>query len=131
MRCALPAAPGGLRTAKWSEASTETQVEVLGSEDALLDALVAAVRSLDPDIIIGWEACPCRADKSAPGACHRMHVSTKSAEPPACCQRLLRPRNAMRLAADPGPKPPAQGHMPEGCAQAKVPKPPEAAQDCC
>ena len=31
------------------------QVEVHGSEDALMDALVEAVRALDPDIIVGWE----------------------------------------------------------------------------
>ena len=33
----------------------KAQVEMHGSEEALLDALVVAVRSLDPDIIIGWE----------------------------------------------------------------------------
>ena len=31
------------------------QVEVHGSEDALLDAVVGAVRALDPDILVGYE----------------------------------------------------------------------------
>ena len=31
------------------------QMEVYGSEEALLDALVGAVRALDPDILVGFE----------------------------------------------------------------------------
>lgn len=31
------------------------QVERVGSEEALLEGLVGAVRALDPDIILGWE----------------------------------------------------------------------------
>lgn len=31
------------------------QMEVHGSEEALLDALVGAVRALDPDILVGFE----------------------------------------------------------------------------
>ena len=34
---------------------TRAQVEVHGTEEALMDALVEAVRALDPDIIVGWE----------------------------------------------------------------------------
>ncbi|BDA47990.1 probable DNA polymerase zeta catalytic subunit [Coccomyxa sp. Obi] len=37
------------------EGLPNVQVEVHGSEEALLDAVVAAVRALDPDILVGYE----------------------------------------------------------------------------
>ena len=45
-----------VRTSKWvGGVPCAPQVEVHGSEGALLDALVAAVRALDPDVLVGFE----------------------------------------------------------------------------